>query len=313
MPQAINSINSALSQNYENFNILIIDNGKCKDLNDYLIKLNNKRIKIHSYSEVLPIEKNWERIEKIKKKKYITVLGHDDFLEVNFLDQINRLINKNNEKIIYGSLGILVDYNYTKIRSINLNPGIISFESYVSDRFKFKSDISGTGWIFSSKLFDDLGGFPKYKKLFFSDDALILKLLKKGNGIISNKNLYKVMIHEKSQSYTKPDMALDLLFAIEKFNELLTQKNFLDKKYYKLKNSFIKKYLIKIGILIIFQEKFKNASYFNKYKITFNKILIKNLMDQYVLFFLKIIRVVVYLMPTFILKNILSFYKFLKK
>ena len=80
MPVAKRAIVSALAQVDVQFNVVIIDNGGCKDLAAFVGSLNDHRLIIHTYIDPVKIEDNWARILDIELNKYVTLIGHDDFL-----------------------------------------------------------------------------------------------------------------------------------------------------------------------------------------------------------------------------------------
>ena len=255
MPLAKRAISSALAQVDVQFNVVIIDNGACKQLSTFLTSINDKRIELYTYHEAVDIEDNWARVLDVKLNQYITIIGHDDFLYPEFLAEISKAISLYPDYTLFGSKGNIVDNKFKKLRELKLKSGKISLNNYLDERFNFKKDVSGTGYVFSSKHFKSIGGLPKFKNLFFSDDAFWISLLLRGNGFIIEKPCYDVMVHQHSVSTTSPEIGIDLLAALVSFAVFLNKNINIEnnQKIICSKDRFLSRYLNLCAILIIIQ------------------------------------------------------------
>ena len=272
MPLAKRAISSALAQVDVQFNVVIIDNGACKDLATFVVSLNDPRLELHTYNEAVNIEDNWARVLDVQLSQYVTLIGHDDFLYPKFLAEISKAIHKYPERTLFGSKGNIVDNKCKKVRELNLTSGKFALENYLDERFNFKRDVSGTGFVFSCIHFKSLGGLPKFKKLFFSDDAFWISLLLRGDGFIVETPCYDVMVHQQSVSATSPEMGIDLLTALVAFAAFLNENLDIDgnQKLISSKNRFLSKCLNLCAILIIIHNLKPNN---NLKEEIFNKIL----------------------------------------
>lgn len=99
----IDSINSVLNQDYENYELIIVDNGSKIEVKEYieLIK-NHKKIKVINYNKnqfswddpLLQIEVCWNKALSESKSDYIMHLGYDDRISPNLLKEYNKILKK---------------------------------------------------------------------------------------------------------------------------------------------------------------------------------------------------------------------------
>lgn len=288
MPKAKIAINSARMQTVNDFNIVIVDNGNCSELQNYIHEIDDPRIVLHSFDKILCIEENWERITKLELGTYMTIIGHDDEIYEEYLEQINELICKYPSHGLFGTSGYLVNKDGERLTQMKLLKGEFTLEDYLEARLKFNLDVSGTGFVFASKFFKENGGFQKFPKLFFSDDAFWLSLLQKGDGIISDKTCYNVMIHEGSASFTHPKIGITLAEGLMLFNQFLIDnlEQYKQKRWQSLRIQFMKKYFLKLSILVTLDD--YNKAHHEKSFNRFKEIVTTTLGNNQILFDVKI-------------------------
>lgn len=252
MPTAEKSIKSVLRQSYKDFELVVIDNGGCTQLQNFICSLSDERVTIVTYSTAVSIEENWQRIHELNLSEYMTVIGHDDELNEGYLATIEGLISKYPNCSIYGTPGDFVDENRNFVSKVRHLSGRIDLEDYLGARFGATIDVSGTGFVYRSSDFKALGGFPKFERLFFADDVFWLKLLSTGSGIILGESSYKVMIHSKSMSFTQPSIGINLSAALVQFDNFYKREIAEDIREFwiRRKTRFMKSYLLRAGILV---------------------------------------------------------------
>lgn len=253
MPYAKIAIEAALNQIGVEHNVIVLNNGNCPLLHSYVCHLDNQKLVYLNFEETLPIEENWQRIVGLELNDYMTVIGHDDELSTNFLKTIENEIHRNSNYVLYGTQGNFIYSDRKIVRKMDLFVGKYSQSDYISRRFNFKLDVSGTGLVFKSNDFISNGGLPVFPNLLFSDDAFWLSLLKNGNGYNSSETNFSVMIHDDSESSSSPELGFKLLEAIEHFNFFLNYNidNSSSEAFQQLKNKFIRKYFFRAGVLAL--------------------------------------------------------------
>lgn len=77
----IDSVRSALDQDYPNLEVVVIDNASNDGAVDLLHRLEDPRLQVHRYDELIPAADNWTRAVQAGKGTYTKLLCADDLLE----------------------------------------------------------------------------------------------------------------------------------------------------------------------------------------------------------------------------------------
>ncbi|MEJ6466129.1 glycosyltransferase family 2 protein [Fusobacterium ulcerans] len=108
------SINSILNQvKFDDYEIIIIDNEATQEENEtekLMKQYNNSKILYYKNEENVGMFGNWNRCIELARGKYITILNDDDWLEEEFLYEMNKQIE--------GSKMIICDYITKDFRKI---------------------------------------------------------------------------------------------------------------------------------------------------------------------------------------------------
>lgn len=87
LPQAVQSV---LSQTFKDFELLIVDNASTDETENAVKSFKDKRIVYHKNKENIGMMNNWNRCIDISGGKYLIILGDDDKLYPNFLEESYR-------------------------------------------------------------------------------------------------------------------------------------------------------------------------------------------------------------------------------
>ena len=278
MPFIKDAVNSILNQSYKSFNLHVLDNNSSDGTYEWIKSIADERIILQQSKIDLSIEESWQRILYCDKEEFMTMFASDDILHKDFLFEINSLINKDPQATLYQTGGEFINSKGKKIRDCYPVKDIEKIKDYLSDRYDFKKDVSGTGYVMRSNDYNSIGGIPIVEKLSFSDDMLWIKLMEKSHKRFLDKNLYKIRIHQKSESSTPPRNWRPFLNALINFNDFLKiyendKNNYLDNIKTK-KEDFLSKYIQNIYILAILHYAPKKISEVNKLEIenAFNRL-----------------------------------------
>jgi glycosyltransferase involved in cell wall biosynthesis len=210
-----------LSQTYSRLELVVLDNQSTDNTIPWLKSLQDSRIQIHSSSKPLSIVDSWARVKDVKKREYLTLIGHDDSFDPGFLEAIKGLIERHPDGALYQTGARLINSEGKTIRDCRPVPERETAAEYLKARFVSERDVFGTGYVMRSADYDLLGGIPAFEKLFFADDALWLSLIRNSYKFADRSVLFSVRIHPGSESASLPSAWSSLLFALDQFAEFI--------------------------------------------------------------------------------------------
>ena len=133
-------VRSVSSQTYTDFELAVLDNCSQDDTAQWLSSLNDERIKVYTSSKFLSIEENWARALEIPKNEFITLLGHDDLLDPNYLEVMDELIRLHPDAGLYQAHFHLIDQDGQIIRRCSPQPARETAAEYLTARFQQQRD-----------------------------------------------------------------------------------------------------------------------------------------------------------------------------
>lgn len=81
------SIESALNQTFDNVELLVVDNHSNDDTRKVVKKIKNSRVRYIRNRKNIGMMNNWNKCIKHAKGNYIVILGDDDVLHSNFIEE----------------------------------------------------------------------------------------------------------------------------------------------------------------------------------------------------------------------------------
>src|SRR5215217_7461060 len=94
-------VNSILSQSFTEFNLHVLDNYSTDGTLEWISSIRDERVKIYPSEKFLTMEENWQRVTSIPKNEMMTLIGHDDLLDQNYLSVMNGLIERHPSASLY--------------------------------------------------------------------------------------------------------------------------------------------------------------------------------------------------------------------
>ncbi len=281
-----NTINSALKQDFTNYEIVIVDDGSTDQSLSIVENINDKKIKVYSQknSGVSTARNNGI---KFAKGKYIAFLDADDYWFPNHLTELNRSITAYpKHKIFCNNYKIETKKNIYKKNNFSYLPNSKVADIYVIENYFKSSLIADIAWTsavcIEKKLIID-------ENFFFDPDIIS----------IQDIDLWTRLGIKHSFIFNKRETTIYALFI---FNSLSDSKNIDNKvllisknENYEANTPYLKSYLDQNRFAIAIQ-----------YKILGKKIKFKKLKTQINLKNLSLKRLFILHLPQCLLKILLK-------
>ena len=232
------AIDSCLSQTYQNFELVIVNDASPEDLDSIVSSYSDKRIRYYKNEKncgAVNVVDNWNKCLEYAKGEYIICMGDDDRLLPNCLEEYVKLMEKYPSLGVYHAWTEIIDEKGEYKNMTDARPEYESVYSLIWHRWKGRSQYIGD-FLFEVQLLRNNGGFFKLPLAWASDDISAI-IAAKERGIA---NTQKVCFHYRvnSQTISNAGNVICKLHAIEKeqkwYEKFLKNEpdNELDKKYW---------------------------------------------------------------------------------
>ena len=198
------ALNSAINQTYKDIEILVGDNCSQDGTEAYMLEEAKKdsRIKYHRWEENIGAYNNTARLITKIKGEYFVFLNDDDWLDLNYVEECVKFINKN-EGYAFVTPSIILyreDYKYEKACYV---PDITSDSAEKRIRIQLKnywnSDV--VSGFFSKQVLTDMEKYDGYyfKKRIIEDVIFMIRALAVGKGKVLNHVHYNKLNNGKTR------------------------------------------------------------------------------------------------------------------
>jgi glycosyltransferase involved in cell wall biosynthesis len=211
-------VQSILSQSYGDFNLHILENCSTDGTAEWLQTLKDKRIVIIPSKKSLSIEDNWARILSIQKNEFMTIIGHDDIFDANYLQVMNDLIDQYPDASLYQTHFRFIDAKGNFLRKCKPMNEKQTATEFLHALFINSIDTMGTGYMMRSKDYNAVNGIPYYPNLLFADHALWIKLTALSYKATTSAESFLYRLHE---NLSKNSNAIKYINAFYNYLEFL--------------------------------------------------------------------------------------------
>lgn len=234
-------VKSILSQTLNDFNLIVLDNSSTDRTPGWISSLNDNRIVIYPSEKPLTIEENWARITTIPKNEFITLIGHDDILDSNYLEVMDGLIKKHPEASLYQAHFRYIDANGNIIRKCKPMDGKQTIAEFATSIFTFTLDTMGTGYMMRSSDYDRAGGISLYPNLLFADHTLWFRLTAISYKATAPEECFSFRTH---QSVSRVTNAVKYISAFYTFLDFLIPFRLTDEQIHAVINKYFSGYAL---------------------------------------------------------------------
>lgn len=214
------SVTSILTQTYPAFELIIVDSGSTDATIEWVRSLHDERIKIYQTDKRLDIVENWQRFATIPRSKFMTIIGHDDILYPEYLDTVDKLIERYPDAGLYQTHFNLIDRKGNLIRRCVPMKDNYSPAEFLESVLQHKIEITATGFMMRSDNYDAIEGIPPYPKLLYADTELWIKLILNSYVVVAPEACFEFRFHIDNTSKSSGQVRL---FAFEKMVEFFNR------------------------------------------------------------------------------------------
>lgn len=199
------AIESILAQQMPEFALVILENKSTDNTLEIVQRYSDPRIVVIEATNELDIYESWRRVydllhARLVTSEFSTVIGHDDVLYPNFLNNIEELAAAFPEASLYQTHFDLIDEHGNVRRTCKPIPLRECAKDFFMARCWGMRDSFGTGYVFRSEDYVKVGGIPDLPTLLWSDDLLIIRLTKLSYKVCGCQPSFAYRLHNKSAS-----------------------------------------------------------------------------------------------------------------
>ena len=165
-------IKSVLSQTYEDFELIILNDRSPENLRDIIEEYNDSRIKYYENEKnvgAVDVVDNWNKCLKLALGKYIICIGDDDMLTANCLEGYNNLIDKYPKCNVYHCRTLIIDEYNQPLELTNVRPEYESVYDSITERINGRIFFIGD-YLYRTDNLKKSGGFVYLPLAWGSDD-----------------------------------------------------------------------------------------------------------------------------------------------
>jgi glycosyltransferase involved in cell wall biosynthesis len=235
------AIDSALGQDYDNFEVIVVNDGSMDNLATEKIALSYGNTINYFYQENKGVASAWNKGVELSSGEYISFLSHDDLYTKDKISvQIKKLQSQEDKNCIIYSNWVIIDENNQEKDNIIL-PNLDQTKFYLY--YLLHQSLHGCTLLIPKHLFVTEGNFDENLKSTCDYD-FILRLALKCNYILCPEILVKGRKHSDQYTYKIPSHTVETELFFIKFiklidNEMLNRAFSLNDQQKYLFNLFV--------------------------------------------------------------------------
>jgi len=217
-------VDSVLNQTYQNFEIILVDDGSpdnCPQLCDEYAKKDARILVLHKQNGGLSSARN-AGIEAAKGE-YITFIDSDDYINDDYLQTLYTAISEDNTSLAIGSHRAVYDNGTVIDRSNGKRDVLSSKQALEAMLYDDGVDVSAWAKLYKRELFSDIR-YPEGR--LYEDAATTYKLIDKAARVsLDSKIIYNYMIRSTSiAAGTFTPKKMDLITSTKEMCDFVTNK-----------------------------------------------------------------------------------------
>ena len=189
-PYVRKTVESVLRQTFDDYELVIIDNGSNDGSSEIVAGFTDSRIRIFRLEENVGVSNARNKGVSLSTAPYITFLDADDWWEPTFLEEMARLIEHHPDTGIYGTGYYIVKNGKKRLAPVGVDEGFVEGEiNYCAVYAKtLCMPLTSITAAMPRSIFDEMGGFKSHLKLG-EDFDLWIRITLKHKVVFLNKPL----------------------------------------------------------------------------------------------------------------------------
>jgi glycosyltransferase involved in cell wall biosynthesis len=192
------AVESVLNQTYPHFEIIVLEHESSDRTLEIVSSYSDLRVRLCSTNQPQTIETNWGRILDLDLSEYVTILGHDDVFDPEFLQEVATLIAEEPKASLYQVQLEEIDPSGNLIRRTPKIAYRETADQYLSAVMEDREEVFGTGFVTRSEDYRRVGGILPFPGLLYSDFVLWYRLTEIAYKVCSPKVLARYRVHPQS-------------------------------------------------------------------------------------------------------------------
>jgi len=186
------TIESVLNQDYENFELIIVNDKSPEDLDTIVSSFNDKRIRYYVNSENLgkqSIVLNWNKCLSYAKGDFFALICDDDLMKKNFISTMIELAENNPLCNVFSCGRIIINVITQVIIETKQLPTYETYEDFFTETIKGNRKHTISEFFYRTQYIREKKGYIIYPAGYYADDASILNFTTNGGIVRTNEKL----------------------------------------------------------------------------------------------------------------------------
>lgn len=184
------AIESCLSQTFQDFEVIVVDDASPEDLKSVVNKFKDERIRYYRNENncgAMNVVDNWNICLSYAKGDYVICMGDDDRLLSNCLQEYANLIEKYPDVELFHGLTEIIDENSIVYNIQEARPEREGMFSMMSGRLRNQRLQYIGDWLFCREKLLKIGGYVNMPMAWGSDDLTVFLMAQK-RGVVNTQN-----------------------------------------------------------------------------------------------------------------------------
>lgn len=169
-------LESIVNQNFRDFEVIIVDDASPENIAEIAKPYLNDQIRYQRNEKnfgALHVVDNWNACLSLAKGDYFVLMGDDDRMDINYLEEFDQLINQYPDCKVYHCRSVIIDQDSNPITLTEPRPEFETVYDSILERLKGNRLAFISDYVFHTQTLKNNGGFFKLPLAWASDDISV--------------------------------------------------------------------------------------------------------------------------------------------